>query len=181
MHLLSGCYECSRRWEQARNGYSQSHLQHETKPSLVYHVLDFKLVNLDINFKKENSTLPTSQYLEAYLKCHPLVHGVALLCETHFATSVTKASWIESKVNSYHMESHSKDKHGSSRRTSHLYRVPAMQPEFDVSTDISSEFRNSRLWSTCGSPSPSGTWDEKAGWEGEGVKNFLLLSLFSHF
>lgn len=37
------------------------------KLSLDYYALNFILFNLDINFKKEKSTLPASQYLETYL------------------------------------------------------------------------------------------------------------------
>lgn len=83
-----------------------------------------------MHFKKEKSTLPRRQYSGAYLKCHPLVHGVALLYKTHFVTSGTKASWMESKANSYYIESHSKAKRV--RRNLHLFGVPVMQSEFDV-------------------------------------------------
>lgn len=40
---------------------------------------------------------------------------------------------MESKANSYYMESHAERKHIRKTRTLHLFGVPAMQSEFDVS------------------------------------------------
>lgn len=102
------------------------------KTMLNYLALDFTLVNLATISKKKNP-LSNKSVLGNLSKMPSFGSWNATALQTHFATSVTKASWMESKASSDYMESHSKGKHVSRRRASHLLGVPAMSSEFDVS------------------------------------------------
>lgn len=102
------------------------------KPSWDYLALDFTLVNLATISKKKNP-LSSKSILGNLSKMPSFASWNATALQTHFATSVTKASWMESKASSDYIESHSKGKRVSRRRASHLLDVPAMSSEFDVS------------------------------------------------